>query len=63
MNDKVQRAIRQVNEFWSKQEEGYINWDDVSEDFFKETSKREMMRKYGFTSFQYKALKQYMTGN
>jgi hypothetical protein len=48
MNDKVQRAIRQVNEFWSKQEEGYINWDDVSEDFFKETSKREMMTKIWF---------------
>lgn len=61
-NKYVKRAIKQVNEFWAKREEGYIKWNDVADDFDKGETKSIMMSKYGFTAFQYKTLRHYMTG-
>ncbi len=58
----VDRVIKQVEDFWLKQEEGFINWDHVSDDFFANKSKREMQMTYGFTPYQYKILKKYMVG-
>ncbi len=62
MKDYVERVIKQVNDFYLTTEDGYINWSSVEEDFFNGISKSEMMRKYGFSLFQYKILKKYMTG-
>ncbi len=58
----VKRVIKQVNDFWSKREEGYIDWKDVGDDFEKGETKSIIMAKYGFTAFQYKILKNYMVG-
>ena len=61
-NKYAKRVIKQVNDFWLKQEEGYISWDNVSDDFYNNEAKSIMINKYGFTSFQYKILKEYMVG-
>ena len=58
----VKRVIKQVNEFWAKQQEGYIRWEDVTDDFANGNTKSYIMTKYGFTAFQYKTLKNYMVG-
>jgi hypothetical protein len=58
MNHK-DRAIKQIEEFYAKNDDVII-WEDVTNDFIEEKSKGEIMRKYGFTLFQYKALKQFI---
>jgi hypothetical protein len=61
-NKYIRRVIKQVNTFWKTQEEGYISWEMVADDFDKGVAKGQMLAKYGFTTFQYKILKEYMVG-
>jgi len=62
MKNYVERVIKQINDFYFSTDEGYINWSSVEEDFFNNINKSEIMQKYSFNKFQYKILKEYMTG-
>jgi hypothetical protein len=55
------RVIKQVNDFYTKNND-VISWDAVTNDFIEEKPKGEIMRKYGFTLFQYKILKKFIMG-
>lgn len=62
MKNYVERVIKQINKFYATTEDGYIDWLAVEEDFFNNVGKLEIMRKYGFSLFQYKTLKKYILG-
>lgn len=62
MKNYVERVIKQINNFYATTEDGFIDWLAVEDDFFNGTSKLEIMRKYGFSLFQYKILKKYILG-
>jgi len=55
------RVIKQIEQLYLRADD-VISWPSVEEDFFNHLSRSEMMKKYGFNKFQYKILKQHITG-
>jgi len=62
MKNYVERVIKQINGYYSSTDEGIINWNSVEDDFFNNINKSEIIKKYGFSKFQYKILREYITG-